>query len=445
MIHLTQQLFLEKMEHDHIVLARMYANGSWHQFSGKDVCSHIYLAAQYWEKILEDQTHSKKCDSLIFIAKNSYHTFIASLGAIFKNLNVIWLSIHDAKLMISSVANAFPYSSIVTDLDDTHFDWSQFHLPVIGIHSISWLSHDNVQNNTRKKIKTFFKRQTGNFCFVTKENKDKSRFISLSLDTFIKTAKNFIDQAKIPEHIPWHSAELMHLDQPFAHLSKFCAMIKNGIIGFPGNSEIDTSLSIIKPTYLFAGSEELNQLTALAQLYSTNPSNELHIKIKKTLNKFQKFLGTSKAMKIPENIFAVLKQTMRATSRLLASKAFMPNGLDNLRFIVHGLSPATKHHFQLFESYGIPVIETYGSPLAAGMLASNTFVLPHFNIIGSPLAHVYFRLGAQSNLEYKLSPDFAESSNDQTWHKTSDTVQMTPFGLMLAAQQNKSVSHLSLR
>lgn len=440
MKNLIQPTLMQHMQQNHVVLARMYANGSWHQFSGKDVCSHIYLATQYWHEIFHEKPkQSLENINLIFIVQNSYHTFVASFGAILKQMNIIWAPIHTSKDIIKNITRIVPCTAIVTDMEDAHFDWSQFDIPVIGIQKISWITQEFFGTHQRKKFQQMLKSQIGEFRFVSHESNFK--ITSFSLDSFIKTAKNFIEQSNIPEHILWQSAELMPLEHPFAHLSKFCALLKSGIIGFPSANDIETSLSILKPTYLFAGRYDLEQVAAIANLYHEQSSNILQIKIKKTLSKFQRFLGTSKAMKIPENLFAMLKRGMRTTSRLLASNAFMPNGFDNLRFIVHGLSPASKQYVQLFESYGIPVIETYGSPLAAGMLASNTFNLPHLNIIGSPLAHVYFRLGAQSQLEYRFSNEFTDTAQAQIWHKTNDTVQMTPFGFMLANSKTHGIEY----
>lgn len=460
MKNLIEHLFMQHMNENHIVLARMYANGSWHQFSGKDVCSHIFRATQYWNHILEKNVFdtTKKGLNLIFIATNSYHTFIASIAAILNGFNIVWMPIHTSKESIQEIKCLLPCIAIVTNMEDTSFDWSQFNLPVIGIHHIAWMTQESSILKNKQSFKLLFKKKLGKFHFIVndfsqdepdqfnilnKKNKNNLTYskytcVSLSIESIITTARNFIEQSNIPEHILWQSAELMSLDHPFGHLSKFCALLKHGVIGFPSD-DMETSLSILKPTYLFVSCHELEQISAIEKFYHDQPSNILQIKIKKALNKAQRLLGTSKAMKIPESLFAMLKRGIRTTSRLLASDAFMPNGFDNLRFIVHGLSPAGKKSVQIFESYGIPVIETYGSTLAAGMLSSNTFHLPHLNMIGTPLAHVYFRLGAQSKLEYKLSSDFSESSENHTWYKTNDTVQMTPFGFILANNtQNKN-------
>lgn len=460
MKNLIEHLFMQHMNDHHIVFARMYANGSWHQFSGKDVCSHIFLATQYWNDIFrKNSVDTIKNDfTLIFIATNSYHTFIASIAAILNGFHIVWMPIHTSQESIQEIKSVFPCTAIVTNMEDTNFDWSQFNLPVIGIDRIAWMAQESSILKNKKYFKQLFKQTLGKFHFVMNEscqdqfnqinNLDKKnkksfqhtnkKYVSLNINSIITTARNFIEQSNIPDHILWHSTELMSLDHPFAHISKFCALLKNGIIGFPSD-DIETSLSILKPTYLFVSSHELEQISAIEKFYHDQPSSMLQLKIKKALSKAHRFLGTSKAMKIPENLFAMLKRGMRTTSRILASDAFMPNGFDNLRFIVHGLSPANKKSVQIFESYGIPVIETYGSTLSAGMLSSNTFHLPHLNMIGTPLAHVYFRLGAQSKLEYKLSSDFSDSSEHHTWYKTNDTVQMTPFGFILANHaQNKN-------
>ncbi|MBX9702863.1 MAG: hypothetical protein K2X39_01795, partial [Silvanigrellaceae bacterium] len=71
------------------------------------------------------------------------------------------------------------------------------------------------------------------------------------------------------------------------------------------------------------------------------------------------------------------------------------------------------------------------------MLSCNTYDAPHFNLIGSPLAHVNFRLGAQSTLEYKISSPLFEHAG--IWQETGDIVQMTPFGISITGRKKHLV------
>lgn len=430
------QLLAQQLRREYSVLARIYSNGSWHQFSGKDVCAHIYLATQYWADILPiPASQSKNTNkNLIFITSNSYHAFVASIAAVIRGFHVMWLPMQMPAQDIQSVIDNFPCLAIVTDMDDYASYWKTLNVPVIGIHDIFWMEREKFLDNQDDKFKNLLKRTLGTFRFMSFGHDGIPKHEIIQMNAFITTAQNFIEHCNVPAHILWQSFEIMPPSHPFAHLSKFCALLKNGVMGFPNyGSDLETSLSILQPTYFFASRIELEQISAVFQMYSNQSSSFLHKKIKKTVNRMQKFLGTSKAMKIPEGIFSVLKRTARMTSKMISSDSFISNGLDNLQFIVHGFTSASKKHVQLFESYGIPVIETYGTTHAAGMLSSNTFQTPHLNIIGTPLPHVYFRLGFQSTLEYKLSTnDFTESD---IWHETGDIVQMTPFGFILTGRK----------
>jgi long-chain acyl-CoA synthetase len=114
-------------------------------------------------------------------------------------------------------------------------------------------------------------------------------------------------------------------------------------------------------------------------------------------------------------------------------EAFVDEAVGPLRLVVHGLAPAQESHVKALERLGVPVVETYGVTAAAGLLSSNTFDAPHFNLIGSPLPHVSFRLGAGSLLEYKLSlPAFQEAG---LWQETGDVAQMTPFGFVITGRK----------
>ena len=86
-----------------------------------------------------------------------------------------------------------------------------------------------------------------------------------------------------------------------------------------------------------------------------------------------------------------------------------------------------------FERLGIPVIESYGTTATAGVLSSTSYDAPTFNLIGSPLAHVVFRLGNNSTLEYKINSDLFEHA--QTWQETGDVVQMTAHGFAIAGRE----------
>lgn len=430
------QMLLRYARREHAVLARIYSNGSWHQFSGKDVIGHIYLSTLYWSEILDLQSAVKKNSApktLIFITSNSYHSFVASFAAILSGIDILWLPSQMATEEIQNIISQFPSSVIVTDVDEFIPYWQKLNVPVVGIHHIIWMDREKIIEQNYDKFKTLLKGDFGAFHFISFQN-EKIIQEKIEMNALVITAQNFIEHCNVPENITWQSFELMSLNHPFAHLSKFCCFLKKGIIGFPNySSDLETSLSVLQPTFLFASKPELTQLASILTLSADQASSLIQGKIKIAVNKVQKFLGTSKAMKIPENVFSIMKRAVRKTCKAISPDNYVSNGLDNLQFIVHGFTSASKKNVNLFENYGIPVIETYGTMNAAGMLSSNSYHTPHLNIIGTPLSHVYFRLGAKSTLEYKISD--ASFGLEDKWHATGDVVQMTPFGFILTGQQ----------
>lgn len=151
------------------------------------------------------------------------------------------------------------------------------------------------------------------------------------------------------------------------------------------------------------------------------------------IDKIQSFLATNRAMKIPEVAFDIIKSTLRKTSRFIAGQTFLKEAVEDLRFIVHGLAPAQEANVRNLEKLGIPVLESYGTTHASGMLSSNLFQAAHFKVIGTPLPHFNFRLGAHSTLEYRLSSPAFENAGK--WEETGDVAQMTPFGFIITGRK----------
>lgn len=427
-----EYLLLRQLYRKEQIVARMYANGCWYQFSGKDVCAHIFLGTQFWGSILPSNKIKK---NIIFITSNSYHSFIASFASILCGYNVIWLPSHLSAEQIQAVFQQYDCIAVATDVKDYATNWTDHDFPIIGIDNVIWMDNETNLEEKYKKFKQYLKSELGCFRFISFQSFYKFNDTSINMDIFLKIAQNFIDHIAVPKNIKWQSFEIMGLSHPFVHLSKFCCLMNKGIIGFPNyNSDLETSLSILQPTFIFTSSIELEHLANIFELYSQQPTGQIQRTVKKGLNSLQKFLATSKAMKMPENMFVSLKKMARISSKYATSgQAFLANGLDNLEFIVHGFTPASQKNVHFFETYGIPVIETYGTIHSVGVLSSNTYRRPYFNTIGAPLSHVYLKLGVHSTLSYKLVLDGYETSAQ--WHETGDVVQMTPFGFMLTEQK----------
>jgi long-chain acyl-CoA synthetase len=161
--------------------------------------------------------------------------------------------------------------------------------------------------------------------------------------------------------------------------------------------------------------------------------HQKNLNLSSKIDAINDLLSSSRAMKLPESAFDFVKRTLRFSSRLLTGKLFLQQAVGDLRFVVHGLAPATEFHVKTLEKLGIPVLETYGTTSSAGMLSCNEFASPHFNTIGNPLAHVKFRLGDQSTLEYFLSHPIFEKN--RVWEETGDVAQMTPFGIVITGRK----------
>ena len=58
---------------------------------------------------------------------------------------------------------------------------------------------------------------------------------------------------------------------PFVHISKFCVLLRNGILGFPNHlADWETNLRILRPSFIFASSPELNQVCNFIDEISLN-------------------------------------------------------------------------------------------------------------------------------------------------------------------------------
>jgi len=431
-----KDLILNSLFHNSSIVARMYSNGLWHQFSGKDLCVHLALGVRYWQNLIGSQTKKK---TIIFIASNSYHSFIAGFSAVLFGFDIVWLPIHLSTEHIKEVILKYQCIALATDVEGYVSHLKEMSCPIIGIDKVIWMNDDLDEINHLKNFHNLMKKIYGRFQFVSIKKDQTLSYHSVYMDNFLQVAQSFINHIKAPKNIHWNSFEVMSLDHPFVHISKFCCLLQKGIIGFPNyESDLETSLSVLQPTFLFASKSELEHISNIFQCYSKQPTGQAQRSVKKGLKLVQKYLHTSKAMKIPENIFSRIKHLIRVTSKITSSSSFISTGLENLEFIVHGYSPASKKTVQFFEMYGVPIIETYGTIDGAGLLSSNTYTAPYINTIGIPLSHVYFRLGAQSTLSYKVSLDYNNLEKQNDWIDTGDVTQMTPFGLMLTGRKKYS-------
>lgn len=461
-------LLLNQSVKVNFVTVRTYCNGAWHQLSGKDFCAHLGRATQYWTNLLpiSERVHGQ---SIILLGRNSYNTFIATLGGVLAGLDVMSAPPHMSKNDLKWCVNYFKGVAIATDIDELAAQLDDFSVPVLNISTAAWMPQDKhpeppllslyretktlptedvteehiINNNDKSILENFTilpedsswrKIKPGRFSFVSFGHDGFQKPEILQPDALVITAQNFIIHAEFPKQIFWKSMELMIPSNPFSHLSRYCAMIKNGIIGFPNPSaDWEVNLRILRPSFIFASTLETQQICSFIETVEKRSTNNPRFQVSEKIEKAQQLLASNRAMKIPEGIFDALKSSLRKASRFISGKSFLKEAVEDIQFVVHGLAPAVEANVRILEKLGIPVIESYGTTHAAGMLSSNLFLTPHFKVIGTPLPHVNFRLGAHSTLEYRLSSSFFENSGK--WEETGDVAQMTPFGFIITGRK----------
>jgi long-chain acyl-CoA synthetase len=436
------------------VLARTYVNGSWVQFTGRDFSAHLGRAVEYWlelfnlEKIVSGQT-------VILLTRNTYNSFISSLAAIMCGLDVMFAPLQMSKTDISWCLNYFNGVAIATDMEELTKHLDGFSVPIINIATAAWMPQDKHEEPDLLKVyrlsklalassleekkendaisSEWFSVKPGRFSFVSFGHDGFQQPETLPLDALVVVAQNFLIHAEIPKNIYWKSMELMVPSNPFVHISKICVMLRNGIIGFPNPvTDWETNLRILRPTFLFASSPELQQICNFIDDVSNRKMIDHRFNLSEKIDTLNKYLTSSK-VKIPENTFNFVKRTLRFGARSLAGKHFIKDAVEDLRFIVHGLAPAQESQVISLEKLGIPVLETYGTTQSAGILSSNNFHSPNLNTIGTPLPHVSFRLGQQSILEYRISISLFRNAGK--WQETGDVAQMTSYGFIITGRK----------
>lgn len=284
------------------------------------------------------------------------------------------------------------------------------------------------------RLKGWSQVRVGRMQFISYGHDGFQKPESLAPDAFVLTAQNFILHVSAPPSIFWQSMELMLPSNPFAHLARFCVLLKNGVIGFPNTStDWQTNLRILRPSVVFASPVELDILCDFVNKVTDRAVFRSRLALSQRFEKARGMLKSSRALKLPETVFDTAHRCLRTASRLAVGQQLIDEAVGELRFVVHGLSSAQEGAVRTLERLGIPVIETYGVTAAAGMLSSNTYEAAHFNLIGSPLPHVSFRLGAHSTLEYRLSAPVYGSAG--VWQETGDVAQMTPYGFVISGRR----------
>lgn len=279
---------------------------------------------------------------------------------------------------------------------------------------------------------------TGDLLFVSIGNDGYHKKVRLSFNAFMVAAQNFLLHVDVPASVQWQTIELMPLAHPFAHTARLSVLLKSGVLGFMNpDAEWDNNLGILQPSCLFVGPAEMAMVADHVTEVRRRAVYRSRVALSEGLSRARDYLQGSRSLKLPPVLFGGASLALRAASRQIVGSDFTREATGNLRFIVHALSAAQRLPVRVMERVGIPVIETYGKTAACGLLSSNTFSHPHFNLIGSPLPHVSFRLAGDSLLEYRLSSSYFDDAGE--WVSSGDVAQMTPYGFSIVGRKEHQI------
>ncbi|MEY4065410.1 MAG: hypothetical protein RIR26_1618 [Pseudomonadota bacterium] len=449
------------------VIARAYAEGTWNQYSGRDFLSHLGRASRNWQKALEGlkpfetKEHSPsdqaRGPAVLFMTRNSYTAFVASLSAVLSGYDVMFMPLHASLTdvrwcleyfgCVALATDIHGYAHEIRDVGVAVFDLSTQHWPAraqepepVALTLFRWfktapeLREAKRQTNALPELAGPSPRRLGCFDFISFGHDGFQKPEALSLDAMVVTSNHLLLHLNTPSELFWKTLEVLPLANPFSHLSRFCALLKNGVIGFPQlGGEFEGHLRILRPTVIFVSPAELEKIAKHIDEQRSLPGFSPRLAAGSSLEKVRGYLKTGRALKLPESVFDAASRVLLWASRNAVGQDFVRHTLADLRVLVHGLAPAREVHVETLGQMGVPVVETYGVTAAAGLLSANTYEAPHLNLIGNPVSHVSFRLGQNSSLEYRLNhPAFASAGH---WQDTGDVAQMTPFGFKITGRR----------
>ena len=442
------------------VIARSYSQGTWNQYSGHDLLAHLGRAVRNWQTALGGLSSTSKSElgpTILFMTLNSYTAFAASLAAVLAGYDVMFMPLHASHSDIKWCLDYFGAVAIATDIVGFAQEMKDTGVAVFDISSHHWGVRDFVAEpalltlfrwhksapelrDAKRQTKSFpemtgdVPKRIGKFSFISFGHDGFQRPEMISLDAMVVTANHLLIHLNTPEGLYWKTLEVLPLANPFSHVSRFCALLKNGVIGFPQfGGDFEAHLRILRPTVILVNPAELEKLANHVEEQLNLPGFSPRIAVGSRLDKVRSYLKTGRALKLPESIFDAASRTLLWASSNAIGQEFVKFTLADLQLVVHGLAPAREAHVEILGRLGVPVVETYGVTAAAGLLSANTFDAPHLNLIGQPLSHVSFRLGRNSSLEYRLNHPAFERSG--VWQDTGDVAQMTPFGFKITGRR----------
>jgi long-subunit acyl-CoA synthetase (AMP-forming) len=438
------------------VVARNYANGVWQQYSGSDFVAHLGRSARGWKR--EEATirmHSKEKNAqrpvLMCVGVSSFTSYaewIAGYGALLQGFDVFFapeqLSGRELKLCL----RYFGIAAIICDPNLFAERYKNLGVPIYQTEHRTWAPGDRqgfpeivdqFRNGGATTESAETARLPGDLLFISIGNDGYHKKVRLSLNAFMVTAQNLLLHLDAPSWFEWRSIEMVSLSHPFAHTARLALLLKNGVVGFMNPaSDWQANLEVLRPTCLFVGPPELQQIASHVSVIRRKSRFSSRVAMSEGLGAVRKYLEGGRSFRLSPGVHAAMSGSIRKASQIIVGSDFMSEALGDLKFVVHGLTAAQKNHVRVLDRVGIPVIETYGKTAACGMLAANTYAEPHLNLIGIPLAHVAFRLGAESVLEYSLTSPHLEDSGG--WISSGDVAQMTPFGYAIVGRKMHQIT-----
>jgi long-chain acyl-CoA synthetase len=264
------------------VVARSYGHGAWSQFSGRDLVAHLGRASRNWLQAFPLPRAPGSRRSLLFLGKNSYSGFVGALGATLVGVDVMFLPSQALASDIRWCVEYFGAEVLATDAAECVEPLSHFGLPVYNLGTSVWQVRDPhpepdifelfrifkaeeeirlakqqaQQEFLKEAFKNFANERVGKFRFVSFGHDGFQKPEELYLDALVQTAQNFLFHVQAPEGLPWRTLELLAPSNPFAHLSRFSALLRNGVLAFPNPAaDWETNLRILRPTLIFAGGQ----------------------------------------------------------------------------------------------------------------------------------------------------------------------------------------------
>ena len=367
------------------VIARSYSQGTWNQYSGHDLLAHLGRAVRNWQTALGGLSSTSKSElgpTILFMTLNSYTAFAASLAAVLAGYDVMFMPLHASHSDIKWCLDYFGAVAIATDIVGFAQEMKDTGVAVFDISSHHWGVRDFVAEpalltlfrwhksapelrDAKRQTKSFpemtgdVPKRIGKFSFISFGHDGFQRPEMISLDAMVVTANHLLIHLNTPEGLYWKTLEVLPLANPFSHVSRFCALLKNGVIGFPQlGGDFEAHLRILRPTVILVNPAELEKLANHVEEQLNLPGFSPRIAVGSRLDKVRSYLKTGRALKLPESIFDAASRTLLWASRNAIGQEFVKFTLADLQLVVHGLAPAREAHVEILGRLGVPVVET---------------------------------------------------------------------------------------